>query len=45
MLGLSSLYVAKFRNGPSGMVIPIKIDYEMMNIYEPVSQPTQGAIG
>lgn len=28
-----NLYVSKYRNGPSGLMIPLNINYEMMNVY------------
>lgn len=27
-----NLYIAKYRNGPSGLMIPLNINYEMMNV-------------
>ena len=36
-----NLYIAKYRNGPSGRMIPLNIDYEKMNLYEIVDTPVQ----
>jgi len=36
-----NLYIAKYRNGPSGLLIPLNISYEMMNIYEITDAPAQ----
>ncbi len=38
VLGACKLYIAKFRNGPSGFQIPMTIDYQRMDVQEFVMQ-------